>query len=401
MSMIRRFRIESFKSFEHVEVELGQVNVFIGANGSGKSNLLEAMGVLSAAASGQVNDLTLLQRGVRPGVPALYKSSFRESAVRASPHIFFGAAGDDVRYEATLHNPLKEPLPAWRYKTELWERAGVKLVGRSPAMAAKPNPEQGLAALKAAETASDDPALEFLRAIQGYVIYSPTTAVLRGIAPEPQPRKPVGLSGGQLPQAISELLRSRSDSLPGAHAKQVSLGALGLVDWAKSYGVADSAAMPLSPSAAASPRVIKFGDRFMRDGRNILSGYDASEGALYVLFLAAIAGHPAAPAMCAVDNADHGLNPRLARSLMTSVCDWYLKAPTLRQILLTTHNPLVLDGMPLSDDRVRLFVVARTNKGASTVTRIEVDSDLEEKVREGWTLSRLWVMGHLGGLPNV
>ena len=221
--MIRSFHIESFKSLERVHIDLGQVNVFIGANGSGKSNLLEAVGVLSAAASGQVNDLTLLQRGVRPGVPALYKSSFRETAGRVPPHIFFGAGGDDVKYEVTLHNPLKEPLPAWRYKTELWEYLGTKLVGRSPAMAAKPNPEQGLAALKAAEAASDSPALEFLRAIQGYVIYSPTTSVLRGIAPEPQPRKPVGLSGGQLPQAISEVLRSRSDA-PAERTQEKSPG---------------------------------------------------------------------------------------------------------------------------------------------------------------------------------
>ena len=47
--MITKIAIESFKSLERVEVELGRVNVFIGANGSGKSNLLEAIGVLSAA----------------------------------------------------------------------------------------------------------------------------------------------------------------------------------------------------------------------------------------------------------------------------------------------------------------------------------------------------------------
>ena len=48
--MIRRLQVRSFKSLADVEVELGVVNVFIGANGSGKSNLLEALGVLSAAA---------------------------------------------------------------------------------------------------------------------------------------------------------------------------------------------------------------------------------------------------------------------------------------------------------------------------------------------------------------
>lgn len=50
--MVERFSVRTFKSLEDVTVQLGQVNVFIGANGSGKSNLLEALGVLSAGCSG-------------------------------------------------------------------------------------------------------------------------------------------------------------------------------------------------------------------------------------------------------------------------------------------------------------------------------------------------------------
>ena len=139
----------------------------------------------------------------------------------------------------------------------------------------------------------------------------------------------------------------------------------------------------------------------MRDGRNVLSGYDASEGALYVLFLAVISGHAKSPRLCAVDNADHGLNPRLARSLMEHVCKWYLEAEEPRQILLTTHNPLVLDGLPLQDDHVRLFTVSRTNSGRTSVRRVVVDDGMLKKAENGWTLSRLWVMGHLGGVPDV
>ena len=39
----------------NARVELGAVNVFIGANGSGKSNLLEAVGVFGAAVFGPLN----------------------------------------------------------------------------------------------------------------------------------------------------------------------------------------------------------------------------------------------------------------------------------------------------------------------------------------------------------
>lgn len=396
--MLTNLFVKTFKSLEDVTVDLGLVNVFIGANGSGKSNLLEALGILSAAADGKVDDLSLLARGVRPGIPALYKSAFRaRGRRRIPPHLRFGARSDRAKYEVSLHNPLSDPAPAWRYKTELWDEDSESIVARIPTKPDKTNAERGMAALRAVEFSSG-PGIDLLRILQAYVIYSPTTSVLRGISPETQPRKPVGLSGGNLPSAILDLLLQRLKDKP---SRDICRDVLGLIDWAKAFGSTTTDTMALSPTAAASKRVIRFRDRFMRSERNILSGYDASEGALYALFLAAIAGHHASPALCAVDNADHGLNPRLARALMEHLCQWYLNGSEPRQILLTTHNPLVLDGLLLQDDRVRLFTVSRTTSGRTSVHRVEFDEDLLKKSEEGWSLSRLWVMGHLGGVPDV
>ncbi len=396
--MLDNLSVRTFKSLDDVTVDLGLVNVFIGANGSGKSNLLEALGVLSAAADGKVDDQALLARGVRPGLPALYKSAFpAKSGTKIPPHLYFDARSAQAGYEVSLHNPLKDPKPAWRFKTEAWEGDDGSLVGRSPARRSKINPERGLAALKAVEV-SAGAALDLLRLLQGYVIFSPTTAVLRGVAPETQPRQPVGLSGGNLPQAIRDLLgQSKRDD----RSERICLETLELLDWAESFGWTSSGRLSLSPSAAASAGAIRFRDRFMREDRNVLTGYDASEGALYALFLAVVSGHEASPALCAVDNADHGLNPRLARSLTESLCRWYLESDEPRQILLTTHNPLVLDGLPLQDERVRLFTVSRTNSGRTSIRRVVVDDRLRKKAKQGWSLSRLWVMGHLGGVPDV
>ena len=396
--MLKSLSVRTFKSLADVTVELGLVNVFIGANGSGKSNLLEALGVLSAAADGKVDDQSLLARGVRPGVPRLYKSAFpARPDTKIPPHIFFGAQAPAAEYRVTLHNPLNDPAPAWRFKTEYWEDNSGSLVGRSSATKKRTNPERGLAALRAAEVTHGD-ALDLLEALQGYAVYCPTTPVLRGVVPESQPRQPVGLSGGNLPRAVLELLKQRRQD---EHSQRICRETLGMVDWATNFGAGPTERIPLSPAAASSDTVIRFHDRFMRKDRNVLSGYDASEGALYALFLAVIAGHEESPSLCAVDNADHGLNPRLARSLMEHLCAWYLDAGQSRQILLTTHNPLVLDGLPLQDDRVRLFTVARTSSGRTSVRRVEVNSSLLKKAEQGWSLSRLWVMGHLGGVPDV
>ena len=171
--MIERLSVKTFKSLEDVTVQLGQVNVFIGANGSGKSNLLEALGVLSAAANGKVDEQALLARGVRPGVPKLYKSAFPPQAeARIPPHLRFEAYGPQAEYGVSLLNNLEDPAPedldsVWTFKIESWKENGNPLVGRSPASKKETNEkrdwnkERGLAALKAVEI-HEGPALSLL-----------------------------------------------------------------------------------------------------------------------------------------------------------------------------------------------------------------------------------------------
>lgn len=391
--MLKKITIESFKSLEDVEVELGAVNVFVGANGSGKSNLLEAIGVLSAAAAGRVDDEALMRRGVRPGLPQLYKCALRGTG--QTPHIVFAAENEDASYKVSLFNPLKDPQPAWRYHTESWSSGDRELAGRSHRMKSKPNPEAGFAALKAVELPADDPALSLLSLLRDYAIYEPNTPTLRGLIPEQQPREPLGLSGGGLPRAIRSLLHSsrRNEHIPERFQKFTDL-----IDWAQSV---ESASDMLSLSPVTSRDVVKFVDRFMKKGRNTISGADASEGALYVLFAAMLVLDDRAPRLLAIDNADHGLNPRLVRALIGRICDTVLSTPIPQQLLLTSHSPQMLDGLPLQNDRVRLFTVSRTNTGRTVVRRVQLNDKLLKMAKEGWTLSRLWVMGHLGGVPNV
>ena len=396
--MLESFTVKTFKNLENVTVHLGLVNVFIGPNGSGKSNLLEALGILASSADGRVDDQALLSRGVRPGVPALYKTAFPSRKGNPVPHhLFFRGTGDAENYEVSLHNPLKDPAPAWRFKNERWTVDGQKIVDRSPRTANKADPFRGLAALRSAEFSSSN-GERLLELLQNYVIFTPATAVLRGVAPETQPRDPLGLSGGNLPRATLELLNQRRRD---KRSQKICRDVLELIDWAKAFGSASLDKMLLSPTAASSRQVVRFKDRFMREKGNELSGYDVSEGALFALFLAVLSGHQRSPRLCSVDNADHGLNPRMARALVSKLCEWHLSSDEKRQLLLTTHNPLILDGLPLTDNRVRLFTVSRTGSGRTSVRRVEITENLLKKEKQGWSLSRLWVMGHLGGMPDV
>ncbi|GAB4144144.1 MAG: hypothetical protein Fur0021_00460 [Candidatus Promineifilaceae bacterium] len=394
-SSIDRLVIRSFKSIVAQEISLGQVNVLIGANGSGKSNILEAFGVLSAAASGRVDDESLQRRGVRPGVPRLYKNAF---PIRIPPEIYFEAHASNASYTVSLLNPLESPKPAWEYKSENLQGDNQQVVSRGIRTRGV-NGEQGLAALKLVELDESHPASQLIALLRDYAIYTPNTLMLRGLAPDPQTRQPVGLSGGRLAEAMKELQSlSAGDEVLADALDDVT----DMIDWIRDFDTTDTPGNILSATIPRTRLVLRFRDRYMRETSNTLTAYDASEGSLYILFCAALALSPKTPKCIAIDNLDQVLNPRLARKLVRSLCQWVTTNPEPRQLLFTAHNPAVLDGLPLQDDRVRLFAVDRNSEGHTQVQRVVISDELRQLSEEkGWPLSRLWVMGHLGGVPNV
>jgi hypothetical protein len=119
------------------------------------------------------------------------------------------------------------------------------------------------------------------------------------------------------------------------------------------------------------------------------------------MYCAVLAAHPKAPKCLAVDNVDQALNPRMAQKLMSALCSWSTRLNGGRQWLLTAHNPAILDGLSLSDPEIRLFTVDRDSNGHTVVKRIDLAKAIKARPNEEWTLSRMWMNGLLGGVPNV
>jgi predicted ATPase len=391
--MITSFKVKSFKSLQDVEIELGRVNVFIGANGSGKSNLLEAIGVLGAAANGRVDDEALLRRGVRPGVPELYKSSFKGD--RQPAQIQLTASNEKASFSVGLFNPLNAPEPSWRFKTELLKEDGQKNVGRSPALKNQLDPAEGYVNSQAVTLPIDGFARRLLNELRQFAIYTPDTATLRGIIQDRQIRDPLGLNGGGLAEAVDTIYKYSA-----SERRDIFGSILGMIEWADGLGSQPINNVPVSKNISQPTRILRFRDKFMANGRDLLSGYDASEGALYVLFMTALIHHPKTPPVLSVDNFDQALNPRLAKALTRTVCDWTLEQEN-KQLLLTSHNPLVLDGLPLQNDTIRLFTVERSRMGKTVVKRVLVSEELLEAAKKGVPLSQQWVTGTFGGVPQI
>ena len=71
----------------------------------------------------------------------------------------------------------------------------------------------------------------------------------------------------------------------------------------------------------------------------------------------------------------------------------------VKQAFTRVMNSLVLDELDLMDDDIRLFAVNKSRKSAhTTLQRIQITKELMDS---GYSLSRLWTEGRLGGVPNL
>ncbi len=389
---IKKITIKNFKSLYDVSFEPGNVNVFIGANGSGKSSVLEAIGILSAAISDRVNNNALQRKGIRLSTSSLYKSKFSFMKSEGVT-IDFGIEWDRDESQYSYFNYLAVPKEddSWKYFAERVLKDNETVFGRSNRSNIQTNNKVGYFAL--AEQLSLNEYREFLKYVENYAIYQPDTLTLRGTLPDPVQTNPIGLNGGRLAEALSELLTEKDEDL--MFGTMYMEDVLELLDWASEFKVAKPKKSILNPGVPTTQQIVEFKDKYLKDTASF-TGYDASEGALYVLFMLALAMHTKAPRMFAIDSFDHALNPRLAKRVTEVFCQRIIEEN--KTVFMTTHNPLVLDGLDLTNEHIRLFTTDRNANGAVEIRRVMVS---EELIKMNQPLSRLWINGLLGGVPEL
>lgn len=396
---IKQLSFKNFKTLEDVCFEPGRVNVFIGANGSGKTTILEAIGLLCAAMTDRVDNASMQRKGIRLSVPSLYKSAFADLKRKAS---FVGLdvswCQDEKNYQYSVNlNVPSEAVSAkrdmWRYHSEKLKIDNNQIWGRSGASRIPYDQYVGLLMLEPNEELAK--IRSEIEKFKNYVIYQPNTQALRGTLPDPYQNIPIGLCGGRLAEAIEEIMKK--DSNGESFFKNIPLDdILNLIDWASDFYVASPKKTSINASIPTSRRILEFQDRYLTS-KTSFTAYDASEGALYVLFLLCLALHTDAPEIFAVDSFDHAMHPRLARETTKLFCKLILEQE--KTAFVTTHNPLVLDGLNILNDDIRLFAVNKSRiTGHTSLQRIRIT---QEFIDSGYSLSRLWTEGRLGGVPNL
>jgi predicted ATPase len=411
--MIHELTIKNYKSILDHTIELGRINVFIGENGCGKTNILEAVAMAGAALTDKLSVEELFNRGMRVAKPSIMRSSFPGARAK---EIVLGFAFASEPPDEILHRELRiaaeegaaaevrwfESSKDWRpvywgagreenEKTRDGHETPV-LIGDAQLVTLWQNfeatlhPEAQSKFRSLLNVAAARPRAQLAGLLGDFAIYNANVLALRGLQTVSR-RTPVGIFGETLDVAISALKPEVwTDLLERAKC----------VSWLDDIVVDPTDQLKYQGhKLGKSQSALYFHDKHMRRKNNVFSAENVNEGVLHVLFHLTLFVSEGTPKILGIDNIDTALNPQLCRDLMKQLAELAVRHD--KQALITTHNPATLDGLNLNDDAQRLFVVYRNDEGHTVTRRIKAKPQPEgQKLK----LSELWMRGHLGGIPR-
>lgn len=392
--MIDTIVIENYKSIEKIEINLGRFNVLIGENGCGKSNILEAITLFAAAESNKLDNEFLSSRGIRVTSPALMRSCFTTKTKDEPIEIKIIHCSSEIMNGYRLHNDNK-PYSKWTIQkgtgipeeslaTHIKEYLQSLEVNKKKLNKKTKLNDDIVTELRVfieSLKADDLDATSCKHEINNFMIYSPENTALKSFHKEGQV-EPLGINGEGLLKLLSTIQSSGNVEV----VNDIN-NALGLFGWFKDIKVPET----LSESE----------DKVIISDRYIIDNFDqrsANEGFLFVLFYVALMVSEDTPKIFAIDNIDASLNPKLCTKLITELIKLSKKYD--KQVIVTTHNPGILDGIDLSDKEQRLLVISRNKKGNTQCKRIDLEDKPKSSTGETLKLSEALLRGYVGGLPK-
>lgn len=401
--MIKSIQIKNFKSVLNLSLDLGEFNVLIGENGCGKSNILEAIAFGAATSADKLDYEFLGSRGIRVTNPEFMYSAFGNSKKKKSITINFKTGQQEYSY-GLVNDPnnskkwinknkeiaLKEIDKIFKVLyLEDDDKKRKKVLeeineGESEILKLseilKPFRQETdfkvffekLYPMLLEKTFSSDE-------ISKFIIYSPEQSSLRKFEETTQ-IYPLGIRGEGLFQYIKELTLNTKNKKIIEDIKNNLI----LLDWYEDFD--------LPENLMQNEFALRIKDKYLYESLQYFDQRSTNEGFLYLLFYTTLFVTKTTPAFFAIDNIDASFNPKLCMQLTKNLAE--LSKKHFKQIIVTTHNPAILDGLNLKDDSQRLFVISRNSEGHTRAERINYNEKRTMK------LSEVWTKGFIGGLPE-
>ena len=391
--LLKKLKAAGLLSFgpEGVDVPLRSLNVFIGANGSGKSNFIEILALLKAAPRSLPQPVKEMG-GVREW---LWKGD--------------GGTGE-ATIEALVDNP--NGTMSLRHSLTIRENGGrfevvdERIENEKP-HGAKPQPffyynfRRGHPMLK--ETRKGEPENQQApeRPLEREQIL-PEESILSQVK---DPERYPALT--HLQEKYTEIRLFRNWSFGPGAALRKEQSASGRNDFLSDGG--ENLALVLSKIRTRVKKDLLTGlgqlyqgivdlnpvvdggnvQLFLEDeGGRQIPATRLSDGTLRYLCLLAILLHPEPPPVVAIEEPELGLHP----DVLPYIAELLIQAAQRTQLFVTTHSQMIVDGLGEHPESV---IVCERVEGTSRFARLNANQ-LKQWL-EKYSLGRLWSMGEIGG----
>ena len=403
LALFDHIRIEGFRSFKKVELDLPPLSVLIGPNNGGKSNLLDLMFLMCEAGQGQLEKgidsrggFASVAFGFDYGGRILAEFRFQGKGLAGGfPDMFLRKDKPDVLFKVGLEFGIprgfvwveeltEEPTAERPQPVVLIERSSEGCVFRSVGADKKEETEERKAVESRSELAIFQvkdldrypTAYLLLRQFQAWTLYRDFN-----VGPEAPIRLPglvrptvrLSADGGNLTSVLNSIQQMHPDIWDE------------ILDILRT-AYPDFKTITFFPEGGDGKVMLRWWEPPYEKGG--VSANFLSDGTLKFLCLIAILKNPVPPPLICIDEPELGLHPdwiEIVDELMQS-------AAARTQLIVATHSPQIV--ARLDPEQV---IVTEKEKGETHLRRLE-RRELEKWLNE-FNLSDLWLAGQFGGRP--
>ena len=385
-TLIRRLQPRSFLSFgpDFPGLELQCLNVLIGANGSGKSNLIEAISLLRAAPK-EWREVTRKGGGVTEWI---WKGEMKNGKAKIETVISNPKGKQPLRHRMAFHAVSQTfALDDEQVENESADQGQAdayfyyRYQGGNPVLNTAGNGQRELARdaiepdrsiLAQRRDPEMYPELAWLaQSYESMRIYREWAFGRNTVFREPQQ---TDLRHDRLEEDFSNLGLFLSQLRKTPKAKKAILeGLRDLYD-----GLSDFETIVGDGSVQV----------FFTEGDFSIPATRLSDGTLRYLCLLAILCDPCPPPLICIEEPELGLHP----DILPKLADLLVAASGRTQLIVTTHSDILVDAMT---DRPETVVVCEKHEGRTQMKRLNKEE--LTKWLEEYRLGQLWIDGQLGG----
>jgi predicted ATPase len=390
MSIFEKIHVQGFRRLHDVDLKLKPLNVAIGANGSGKTSLLDVFSLLAASASGRLKETMSDLSGIDANLTNLLAAKGDKTRLMAFD-LAMGVPGHnpieyriamtpkgvgyEISDEALTQQREQRPQPfkhihAHHGDVQYFEQQDAKKGLVRPNWDYNPS-ESALSQVPKMFQEPED----FRKRLASSTHYHVLDVSRRAPIRLPQQMRDAQLPGHDGEHLVSCMYTLRETDPDRFDTIEATLRA----------GFPEFEQLNFPPVAAGT-LAMTWKDK---TSKNPFYMHQLSEGTLRFLWLATLLQSPGLTAVTMIDEPEVSLHPEL----LSLLADLLREASQRTQVIVATHADRLVRFLKPSE----VVAINVNDEGAAEVTRAD-ELDLE-KWLEDYTLDELWQMGRMGGRP--